>query len=258
MVDSQAQYGFIGVGAIAAAMVTGLCRSDDEAPTILLSPRNAQKASELASRFRPVTVAPDNQAVIEGSKVIVLCLRPQDAASVLPGLTFPSGQAVVSAMAGVSLAALARLGIPKRNTARSIPLPAVARGEAATPVYPLTDAAQRLFDQLGSAEALPDETAFDALSASTATIATHFAYLEIIAGWLRQKRVPEDIIRRQLGTTFSGIATELAEPRDFRSLAQDYATAGGINAQFLASMKEAGLVHHVEAALEEVLERLTD
>lgn len=256
--DLQAQYGFIGVGAIAAAMVAGLCRKEEAAPAILLSPRNAQKASELASRFRTAAIAPDNQAVIDGSQVVVLCLRPQDAASVLPGMTFPRDKAIISAIAGISLAALARLGVPTENTARSIPLPAVARGAAATPVYPLTNAARHLFDQLGAAEALPSKTALDALSASTATIATHFSYLETIAGWLRQKQVPEEIIRRQLAATFSGVAAELAAaPPDFQNLARDYATPGGINAQFLDTMKKAGLTHHVEAALEEVLERLT-
>jgi pyrroline-5-carboxylate reductase len=254
----QAEYGFIGVGAIAAAMVTGLRRNMNAIPSILLSPRNAQRGLELSSRFRAVTVVSDNHAVIDGSQVIVICLRPQDAASVLPCLRFRSGQAVISAIAGVSLTELARLGVPERSAARCIPLPAVARGEAVTPVYPFTDAARRLFEQLGTAQALPDEASLNALSASTATIATHFAYLETIARWLRQKRVPEEIIRQQLVTMFSGIAAQLGTDHlDFNCLALEYATSGGINEQFLSSMKKAGLIQHVESALEEVLKRLS-
>jgi len=34
-------YGVLGVGAIGAAIVTGLCENVDDAPKILLSPRNA-------------------------------------------------------------------------------------------------------------------------------------------------------------------------------------------------------------------------
>lgn len=258
MTKTEAQYGFIGIGAIAAAMVNGLCRRDEAAPSILLSPRNAQRAAQLTAQHPSVTLAADNQAVIDGSRVVVLCLRPQDAPAIIPGLSFSPDQAVISVMAGVSLRALAGLGVPATNIARSIPLPAVANGKAATPIYPATDASRKLFERLGTAEAVPDEKAFEALSAATATIATHFAYLAAIADWLRQKRVPETIVRHQLAATFAGVAAELdGKSPDFEHLADDYATAGGINAQFLASMNAAGLIDHVSVALEEVLERLT-
>ena len=41
-------YGVLGVGAIGAAIVTGLCEDVDEAPEVLLSPRNAEVAAGLA------------------------------------------------------------------------------------------------------------------------------------------------------------------------------------------------------------------
>jgi pyrroline-5-carboxylate reductase len=72
-------YGIIGVGAIAAAIVTGLCESGSDAPSIVLSPRNADRAADLAARFPTVRVARSNQEVIDGSAVVLLCIRPQDA-----------------------------------------------------------------------------------------------------------------------------------------------------------------------------------
>ena len=36
-------YGILGVGEIGAAIVTGLCQGADDAPRILLSPRNAER-----------------------------------------------------------------------------------------------------------------------------------------------------------------------------------------------------------------------
>jgi len=54
-------YGVLGVGAIGAAIVTGLCENVDEAPEVLLSPRNAGIAAGLAQRFATVDVAAGNQ-----------------------------------------------------------------------------------------------------------------------------------------------------------------------------------------------------
>lgn len=42
------EYGVLGVGAIGAAIVTGLCEDVDDAPKVLLSPRNAEVAAGLA------------------------------------------------------------------------------------------------------------------------------------------------------------------------------------------------------------------
>ena len=102
-------YGVLGVGAIGAAIVTGLCENVDDAPQVLLSPRNAEIATGLAERFATVDVAADNQAVVDGAAVVIVCVRPQVAQTVLAELRFPADRVVISAMAGVSIAALQRL-----------------------------------------------------------------------------------------------------------------------------------------------------
>jgi len=56
--------GFVGCGTITSSMVTGLC-STGSAGAITVSPRNAQVAAGLASRFANVQVAPTNQAVLD-------------------------------------------------------------------------------------------------------------------------------------------------------------------------------------------------
>jgi pyrroline-5-carboxylate reductase len=72
-------YGIILVGAIGAAIVTGLCEGVQDAPSV------------------------------------VLCIRPQEAKSALAGLKFSSQQAVVSMMAGISITTLQQLvGLTRR------------------------------------------------------------------------------------------------------------------------------------------------
>ncbi|HKS54756.1 MAG TPA: NAD(P)-binding domain-containing protein [Steroidobacteraceae bacterium] len=250
-------YGIVGVGAIASAIVTGLCERAQDAPRIVLSPRNPERVADLASRFPTVRVARSNQEVIDESTVVLLCLRPQDALSVLPALKFSAQQAIVSAMAGIQVAALRELVAPAQNVARVIPLPSVATREGATPVFPATEAAKTLFDRLGAAIEIPHERAFEATSASTATIAAHFAYLNTICRWLVAQGVSEKAARQQVAATFGGLAAQLrGHVSDFAEEARDHATAGGINEQFLHDLEQARVFDAVEGGLNRVLERL--
>jgi len=251
-------YGIIGVGAIGAAMVTGLCEGANDAPSVVLSPRNAARAAELASRFATVRVAQTNQEVVEGSSVVLLCIRPQEAMTVLGGLKFASGQAVVSMMAGISIATLQQLVAPVQSIARAIPLPAVATREGATPIFPSTEAAKTLFDRLGCSIEIPTEVALEATSASTATVSAHFAYLNAICRWLIAQGVSETAARRQVAATFAGLAAQLHDDApDFGELARDHATRGGINEQFLGLLEQARVFDTVGSGLDRVLERLT-
>jgi pyrroline-5-carboxylate reductase len=249
--------GIVGVGAIATAIVTGLCEQVQDAPRIVLSPRNAERVADLAGRFASVRVARSNQQVLDEASVVLLCIRPQDARSILPGLKFSAQHAVVSAMAGIQLASLRELVAPARDIARVIPLPSVATREGATPVFPPTDAATALFDRLGTSIEVPHETAFEATSASTATIAAHFAYLNAICRWLIAQGVAETAARQQVAATFAGLASQLrGHVSDFAEAARDHATAGGTNEQFLGVLEQARVFDAVEDGLNRVLERL--
>ena len=87
--------GFIGTGAIAAAIVSGLNSEGGARLTIRLSPRNAGVAAGLASRFGNVSVCASSQEVLDGSETVVLAVRPQVAEEVLSGLRFSSDQIVI-------------------------------------------------------------------------------------------------------------------------------------------------------------------
>jgi pyrroline-5-carboxylate reductase len=124
-VTSPPTYGVLGVGAIARAIVTGLCEGIDVPPAIVLSPRGAAISTELASRYPTVSVAVDNQAVVDGSDVVLVCLRRADA-ELLGDLTWRADHVVVSAVAGVGMPELRSLVAPAARGCRSVPMPPVA------------------------------------------------------------------------------------------------------------------------------------
>jgi pyrroline-5-carboxylate reductase len=250
-------YGVLGVGAIGAAIVTGLCENVDDAPQVLLSPRNAGIAAGLAQRFASVDVAADNQAVVDGAQVVVVCVRPQVAQTVLAELRFPADRVVVSAMAGVPVTTLQRLVAPATDVARVIPLPSVARRDGITPVHPPNAAATALFDRLGETVELGDVKAFEAFSASTATIAAHFAYLNTIAAWLESQEIPPPAATHYVASMFAGLAEATRSGERFEQLAREHATPGGINEQFLNELEQGGTFERVTLGLRHVLDRLT-
>ena len=250
-------YGVLGVGAIGAAIVTGLCENVDDAPQVLLSPRNAGIAAGLTQRFATVDAAADNQAVVDGATVVIVCVRPQVAATVLAELRFPADRVVISAMAGVPVTTLQRLVAPATDVARVIPLPSVARRDGITPVHPPNAAATALFDRLGETAELADVKAFEAFSASTATIAAHFAYLNTIAAWLESQEIPAPAATRYVASMFAGLAEATRSGERFEQLAREHATPGGINEQFLNELEQGGTFERVSLGLRRVLDRLT-
>jgi pyrroline-5-carboxylate reductase len=256
--DILGELGLVGVGAIAEAIVTGLCEGEDSPNSIHLSPRSAARAGRLADRYPSVHVADSNQTVLERADVLLLCVRPQDAPAALSDLTFRARQAVVSVMAGVPIDALRALVAPAEVLARAIPLPAVARRAGLTAIHPPHERARAIFDGLGGVIAVDDERAFDALSASTATIAAHLAYLDTISRWLAERGIPQGDATRYVAAVFGGLSGTLlgTQPDDFGTLADEYATAGGTNEQFLAALRGAGTFDVIDRALDDVADRL--
>lgn len=247
-------YGVIGVGSIAAAVVTGLCADVAQPPTVLLSPRSAETAAALAERFASVSVAAHNQAVVDGADVVLVAVLPGQAEAVLGDLDFTDRHAVVSFVAGVPLGELTDWVAPASRVARAVPLPAVAGRDGRTPVHPPLPEAVDLFEALGGAIAVDEAATYDALTAASATVAAHFAYLGAIADWLVGQGLSAEDARAYVAATFIGASESLRGPAGLADLIGEVATPGGLNEQFTRDLGAVpGLV---AAALDALLARL--
>jgi pyrroline-5-carboxylate reductase len=250
-------YGILGVGEIGAAIVTGLCEQVDDAPRILLSPRNAERAAALAARYPSVSVAPDNQSVASRCAVVVLSIRPKDSRVILAGLAFRPDQAIISVMAGVPHDELASLVAPARDIARAIPLPPAGRRAGITPVHPGTAAARALFDRLGGTSDVEEAGAFEAMSAATGTIAAHLRYVAVVSRWLSDQGVEPEQAARYVRSIFGNVAEDLgSSPGSLDELARAHATPGGINERFSAMLEAAGVFDAVSRSLQVIYNQL--
>lgn len=250
--------GFVGTGAITSAIVTGLNAADIGSDTILVSPRNAETAAALAAKFPRVRVAASNQAVLDGSDVVMLAVRPQVAAEVLSDLKFRPDHHVISLMAITPLTKVAALVAPARTVTRAIPLPLVADRRGPTAIYPPDRIAAEIFDRLGTTIEATSTEQFDAFSTATATMAPYFAFADEIASWLTRHGVPAADARRYVATVFQGLGDiAVATPQhSLAALAGEFATRGGINEQVMAHLKERGALAALSEALDAVLRRM--
>lgn len=249
--------GVIGVGSIASAIVTGLCRGD-EPQDFLLSPRNPRVAANLAASYPSVRIAESNEAVAQESSLVLLCLRPADA-GLLRNLSFRCDASVISVMAGISLRELADLVGPVANMARAIPLPSVAVGRGVTPVYPFIEPARSLFARLGTVVEVADESSFNLFSTSSSTVAAHFAYLAQISDWLTSRGIDSLVARQYVAALFGELSGSLqgADP-DFEGMAKEHTTPGGLNERFRQIMTEQGVWKTVHDGLEQIRQRLEE
>ncbi len=252
----SSRYGVLGVGSIARAIVTGLCEGADDPPVVVLSPRGAETSAELAARHPTVAVAADNQAVLDASDVVLVCL-PASAADRLGELRWRPEHVVISATAGVGMPRLLELVAPATRACRSVPMPPVADRAGLTAVHPPLAEARVLFDRLGDTLEVDDVAAYEALSATSATLAGFFEYLRTQSDWLGTQGIPAADAHRYVAATYAGALGSLrAEGPDFAELAAEYATPGGVNEQVARELRRAGAFAALSSALDGALGRL--
>lgn len=249
--------GFVGTGAITSAIVTGL-NAAGGGDTILVSPRNVDNATALAAKFPSVKVAASNQAVLDGSDVVMLAVRPQVAAEVLCELKFRADHQVISLMAITPLEQVRAMVVPARTVTRAVPLPLVADRCGPTPIYPPDQVTAGIFNRIGTAIEATSADQFSAFCASTATMAPYFTFAEEIAAWLTRHGVPAADARRYVGTVFQGLGNIAATTQEhsLAALAAEFATRGGINEQVVAHLKERGAFDALSEGLDAVLQRM--
>eukprot|EP01035_Chromulina_nebulosa_P060444 gene60444-82701_t len=164
--ERRMRMGFVGTGEITRAIVTGLARTDLASTPIVLSPRNAAVAAGLAGRFANVTVAPDNQAVLDNADLVFLAIRPQIVEEVVRALRFRADHHVVSLVAATPLDRLTTWIDAPVRLGQAIPLPFVATLNGATAIHPPDAVVAGLFSKLGTAIEVASKAEYDLLAAA--------------------------------------------------------------------------------------------
>ncbi len=236
----------VGAGKMGAAMLQGwLAHGLDPAGIAVLEPQPAEDIRELSARG--VRINPTNQ--VKDAGAIVIAVKPQVAASVVPPLAAMTGASTiaVSIMAGKTLRFLEH-ALPKTAVVRAMPNTPAAIGRGVTVAVPnagVNDAQRNLAHNLlaatGRVEWIDDESLMDAVTAVSGSGPAYvFLFAESLARAGVAAGLPPDLAAKLARETVAGsgelLHRSLLDPATLR---QNVTSPGGTTAAALEVLMAA-------------------
>jgi pyrroline-5-carboxylate reductase len=259
LADFSGTLALVGAGKMGGAMLEGwLGLGLDPEKVLVIEPQPSAGISALAHKGIRLIATPEP---VGDATAVVIAIKPQSAATVVPGLAPLIGPStvVLSIMAGRTLAGLERALPAGTAIVRSMPnLPAsIGRGitvaAANARVTPRQrDLAHRLLAATGAAEWVDDEVLLDAVTAVSGSGPAYvFLLAETLAEAGAQAGLPADLAARLARATVAG-SGELLQRSDLAAatLRQNVTSPGGTTAAALDVLRaEAGLGPLMERAV---------
>ena len=164
---------FVGSGAMAEAMISGLIRQGVSRPeNLLVSDVRAERVQELREKYgvQPFT---DNNQAVASADVVVLAVKPQRLSEALKGLkgAVPPTALVLSIVAGATIAKISK-GLAHPAVARSMPNTPAQIGQGVTAWFAAPavseaqkDATQKILGALGEQVPVDEERYLDMATA---------------------------------------------------------------------------------------------
>jgi pyrroline-5-carboxylate reductase len=243
--------GILGVGHLAATMLTGLLKSGFDPASVLLSPRG--KGRELSARHA-IPLAADNRALVEKADVVLLAVRPADASAAVADLPWRMGHVVISACAGVALECLP---VAPARAVRAMPLTAAEINASPTVCFPEIAEANMVLERLGPVIPLASEADFEVATVNAAVYGWAQDLIRRTAEWSAQKGADAQAMRRLVALTFVAAGRLIDEkPDPMGALLADLVTPGGITELGLDVLASGGQPALWQEACEAVYARL--
>lgn len=249
--------GFIGTGVITSALVTGFCTGEDLDHRIYLSPRNAKRASELADKFKNVTVTSSNQEVLERSEWVVLAVVPKFGEEIIRPLTFRENHRVINLMSERKLPEIANWIGKTRTLVHMVPLPFAAWRIGPIAIYPNDKDVADIFAPLGDIVGVDDVEKIEALAAITALMSSYHNLLWEVVKWGVSNGLSRNECAAYTASFFEALSFQSHHVKDgdLGCLANEM-TPGGLNEMVLKTIKEQDGFEPWVRALDPVLRRL--
>jgi pyrroline-5-carboxylate reductase len=252
----------VGAGKMGSAMLEGwLALGLDPAKIAVMEPKPAEEI--LALSARGVRLNPQS---VDDASVIIIAIKPQDAAGVVPTLK-PLARAntvAVSIMAGPKLGFL-RSALGDIAIVRAMPNTPAAIGRGITVAVPNARVSQdqrtladTLLRAVGAVEWVNDEALIDAVTAVSGSGPAYvFLLAESLARAGAAAGLPADLAARLARATVSGAGELLhRSPLDASTLRQNVTSPGGTTAAALGVlMAENGLDPLMEKAVSAATKR---
>ena len=225
--------GFIGTGKIASSVITGICTSKISFKKILVSPRNRIIAQKLKRKFRKVSIAKNNQEIVNSCNWIFLAVTPKVGKKIIPKLKFRTKQKVISFIATINLAQLKKAIGKKVKIVRAIPLPPISIRKGPVPICPPDQQVKNFFNKLGTTVEIKNEKLSNNFWSVSGMMAPFYELLNTISNWLVKRGVKRNDAQKYITSLFVALSEDAVvnSKKDLKHLVKDSQTPKGLNEQ---------------------------
>jgi len=250
--------GFIGTGKITSSVVTGICGSKISYNKIILSPRNRSIAQKLKKKYKKISIAKNNQEIINSCNWIFLAVTPTVGNKIIKNLKFKSNQTIVSFISTMTLPQLKKAIKVKAKIFRAIPLPPISLRKGPVPVFPPNKKVKSFFDKLGTTVEINNEKLSKNFWSTSGMMAPFYELLSSMSNWLVKRGVKRNKAQSYITSLFVALSEDAVvnSKKDLKYLVKESQTPGGLNEQGVKELRKAGFYRSTEKTLNSILKRL--
>ena len=250
--------GFIGSGKIASSVITGICSSKISFKKILISPRNRSIAQRLKRQFKKVSIAKNNQEIVNSCNWVFLAVTPKVGKKIISNLKFRSNQKVISFIATINLAQLKKAIGKKVKIIRAIPLPPISIRKGPVPICPPDKQVKSFFNKLGTTVEIKNEKSSKNFWVTSGMMAPFYELLKVLSDWLVKRGIKRNEAQKYITSLFVALSEDsvMNSKRDLKYLVKDSQTPKGLNEQAVKQLRKAGFYRSLEKSLNSILKRL--
>ncbi len=259
--------GFIGLGNMASAIIKGLRQSRAFKERTILGFDLDQSKGEQAQKEYGLEVLESVLAVAKKSAVLILAIKPQGFADLLPVIkpVLKGSQLVISIAAGISLATLNQaLGL-EQPILRVVPNINARAGASMTALCPnervsaeQLEEGSAIFDAIGSVLVLEESKmpAFTAIAGAGPAFA--FTFIDALATAGVRAGLPRELAQQAASAMLFGSAKLVAESGVHpRALVDQVTSPGGTTIEGTHALSRLGFEHAVQEAVKAVIDKET-
>ena len=250
--------GFIGTGKIASSVITGICTSKISFNKIIISPRNKSIAKDLKQKFKKVTIAKNNQQIVDKCDWVFLSVTPTVGDKIIKELRFRSNQTIISFISTITLSQLKKEIKIKAKIVRAIPLPPISIKKGPVPICPPNKKVKAFFDKLGTTVEIKNEKSSINFWSTSGMMAPFYQLLSTMTDWLVRRGVKRANAQKYITSLFLALSEDavINSKKELKYLVKESQTPKGLNEQGLKEMSKKRVFKSFVGTLNSIHKRL--
>ena len=250
--------GFIGTGKIASAVITGICSSKISYKKIIISHRNKSISKSLVKKFKKISIAQDNQEIINSCEWVFLSVTPTVGEKIIKNLKFKSNQTIISFISTITLSQLKKAIKVKTKIVRAIPLPPISLKKGPIPIFPPNKKVKDFFNKIGTTIEIKNEKTSINFWSTSGIMASFYEMLRVMTNWLVKRGVKRNDAQKYITSLFLALSEDAVvnSKKDLKYLVKASQTPKGLNEQGVKELTKSGFYKSLGKTLNSIHKRL--